>query len=183
MTCSYYSSPLSVASSMVASRPLPANVLPLSNSGGSCSSSTGAVPTGPNAGVPEGASEHQQLWRPLLQPTFMEGLWLRVQGVWVELGLVSRCPSSGRALPSPLTGSAHSPSAPPPPHATAPTQTSTPCPNAAPSSLQQAAGPPSSQQASGLPSSPSWALAAFVAAAQLPSEEQLLHLRPGELDT
>lgn len=107
---------------------------------------TSAVSGVGSQGVSSGSSEHQQLWRPLLQPAFVEGLWLRVQGVWAEAGMLGA--GTPRALLSSLPVT---------------TQQSS-------SSQAAAAAGTLSSQTNG------WAVSAFVAAMHLPSEQQLLRL-------
>jgi len=144
MACAYYTSPLSTACTMVASRPMHAlhalstsphqhNVAPSAHQVVPPSSTSSGVHTGSGNAGSEAAAEHQQLWRPLLQPALVEGLWMRVQGVWGQLGMMgpSATPSTPATTISTLTNL-------PPPR-----------------------------------EPPAWALAAFVAAGTLPPAEQL----------
>jgi hypothetical protein len=107
MACAYYASPLSTACSMVASRPMHAyhdNKQPSSGPPsasavlGSSGGGSDVYAVGSGTAGSEAAAEHQQLWRPLLQPTFVEGLWMRMQGVWVQLGLLGPSPSDPHAV-------------------------------------------------------------------------------------
>ncbi len=94
MACEYYATPLASACSMVASRPAHAQA----------DAGAGAPPAAP--GVAGSGAEHQQLWRPLLQPALVEGLWMRVQGQWRQLGLLGQAPAAapGAVGPSPGPG-------------------------------------------------------------------------------
>ncbi|KAF5836823.1 hypothetical protein DUNSADRAFT_5363 [Dunaliella salina] len=114
MACAYYTSPIATACTMVASRPLhalhaqstpghhqQAAALGVAHPWGPQSSTSGRVHASSSTVGREATAEHQQLWRPLLQPTLVEGLWMRVQGVWGQLGMMG--PSAPPPTPTPAS--------------------------------------------------------------------------------